>query len=169
MAIVGVYTQRDKNVSSKRQEVTGKETPTHHPRHLQETERGEGQGSSSCGQYYAVGGVLYVLLWLPQVRGGNVDVGPGIHCREARRALNVKGFEGGEECSLSLGGELLGSHGVIAQLGLPALAPQVQGFYGLICTPRGYGWCHPLPKGMGLRGGAVDMGLRLPAATSRQA
>ena len=37
------------------------------------------------------------------------------------------------------GGELLGSHGVIAQLGLPALAPQAQGFYGLVYTSRGYG------------------------------
>ena len=98
-------------------------------------------------------------------------------CREARRALNAKGSKGGgwrgawggKECSPSLGGELLGSHGVIAQLGLPALAPQAQGFYGLVCTSRGYGWCRPLPKGMSLRGGAAGMGLRLPAATSRQA
>ena len=45
---------------------------------LGETEKGVGQGSSSGGQHYAVGGVLYVLLWLPQVWGGNVDIGPGI-------------------------------------------------------------------------------------------
>ena len=45
---------------------------------LRETERGVGQGSSSGEQHYAVGGVLYVLLWLPQVWGGNVDIGPGI-------------------------------------------------------------------------------------------
>ena len=38
MAIVGVYTQRDKTVSSKRQEVSGKEIPTHHPGHSWETE-----------------------------------------------------------------------------------------------------------------------------------
>ena len=31
MAIVGVHTQRYKTASSKRQEVSGKETPTHHP------------------------------------------------------------------------------------------------------------------------------------------
>ena len=64
-----------KTVSSKRQEVAGKETPTHHSGHPRETERGVGQGSSSCRQYYAVGGVLYVL---PQVQGGNIDIRPGM-------------------------------------------------------------------------------------------
>ena len=46
-----------------------------------------------------------------------------------RRGLRgvVAGGLGGEGV-LSLGGEFLGSHGVIAQLGLPALATQAQGF-----------------------------------------
>ena len=64
----------------------------------------------------------------------------GIKCIKCEGVQGlVAGGLGGKECSPSLGGELLGSHGVIAQLGLPALAPQAQGFYGLVCTSRGYG------------------------------
>jgi len=90
-------------------------------------------------------------------------------CREAVRALNAKGsggvaagWLGGKECSPSLGGELLGSppslggellgsHGVIAQLGLPAL----------VSVPPGGMDDATLPKGMGPGGGAVGMGLKL--------
>jgi len=57
-------------------------------------------------------------------------------------------------------GELLGSHGVIAQLGLPALASQAQGFYGFVCTSRGMDEATP-PQGNGSRGRGSGYGTKI--------
>ena len=65
------------------------------------------------------------------------------------------------------GGELLGSHGVIAQLKAPSISPPSPGVYGLVCTSWGYGWCCPSPKegvlGEG-QGDGTENCLQLPPA-----
>ena len=88
-------------------------------------------------------------------------------CRETRRALNVKGSEGGG-CRWAWGG-IAGEPWGYSTVGAPSISPPSPGVLGPHLYPQRVWMVPPLPKGIGLRGGAVGMGLRLPAAISRQA
>ena len=69
-----------------------------------------------------------------------------------------------DRTSIRVGGELLGSHGVIAQLGLPALAPppppKPRGFMATSVPPGGMDGAAP-PQGNGSQGRGSGYGTKI--------